>query len=254
MIGSKVIHKKLCVNSIKFCKENFSSLQHGTILTADEYDYAVGRQGRKWTLDDGQLVITLILKPKEITNPKRAAIYKEINYLNMAICLGILEPLKKYNAKLKWPNDFLINNKKIGGILANVIWPSNSQIGLIAGFAINVNNEFESGNELYKIATSIKQESNNKKNIDLEKLKNQILETINLQYNMWEKNKNKEIFEDWRNQQIYLNKKISVHKKDGTLISGVMKDVDSNGNLLLLDKLYNEHILSFHIVENLHAL
>jgi len=49
----------------------------------------------------------------------------------MAIALGILEPLKKYGATLKWPNDFIINHKKVGGMLMQLVWHGTYQLVLL---------------------------------------------------------------------------------------------------------------------------
>jgi len=256
MIGSQIIHKDFCENSIKWCKENFDSLKDGTVLIADKYGYAIGRQGRTWQVSEGQLLITFVLKkiniPKEKHESPSNCKYssdKHLNHLNMSMSLGIIDSLKKHGCRLKWPNDFVINNKKVGGMIVHTIWESNSTKGVIVGVGININNIFVEENNLYSIATSIRQETKTK--LDIQKLRDDILLKLNSRYNQYRQKEYITIFQEWKNSQSYLGKKILAHKINGELISGTMKDVDSDGNLFLVDKFEKNHTLSFQSVDNI---
>ena len=263
MIGSQIIHKDFCENSIKWCKENFDSLKDGTVLMSNKYDYAIGRQGRIWQLYDGQLLITFILKTNFTNAQNNSEINyksdkqknysgKHLNHLNMSISLGIVDATKKYSVGLKWPNDFVINNKKVGGMIIHTIWDLQSIKGLVVGIGINVNNIFKKEDNLHSLATSIKQEIDIKF-INIDELRDEILLKLNSRYNQYLQENYNNVFQNWKSSQVYLNKKILVHKKNGELISGIMQNVDSNGNLLLQDKFNKNHTLSFQSVENISA-
>ena len=160
----------------------------------------------------------------------------------MALTLGILQPLKKYGVGLKWPNDFMLNNKKVGGMILEAIWQEDELEGIILGFGLNVNNVFDSKDELSKIATSLI--AHTKKQINIDDLFKKLLASLDVYYKrsfdtIFKKKSlrmsgaDQEVYKEWKSNQIYLNKEITVHKKDSTVVSGIAKDFLPNGNLVL---------------------
>ena len=247
IIGNKIYQKEKCYNSLEWAKEKLNTAPDGSIFLADVHEYTKGRQSRIWKQYKGQLLITILLKPTNLNIISDLPL--RLNQLNMSISLGILEPLKKYNVVLKWPNDFMINTKKIGGIITQIIWENNNVTGIIFGFSINVNNIFEKSDELYPIATSLKSHLN--KTIDKKELLQDLLKSIDNFYKLWLNLKFDEIYKLYKNNQNYLKKEIRCHKSDKTLIEGIFYDLLENGNIVIKTKNENNKIISFNVIENL---
>ncbi len=248
-IGSKIFRKSKVYNSIDWAKENINTVPDGSVFIAEEHEFTRGRQGRLWSFDKDQLAITILLKPKNLDNISKKDLGLRLIQLNMAITSGILKVLEKFDVKLKWPNDFYYQDGKVGGILSTVVWQDSKILGIIFGFAINVNNSIKDKNLNFK-AYSLSEILDQK--IDKEDLLKDILVSIDKFYDDWLSLDFDKIFNYWKFQLDYLvNKKISVHKFDGTIINGKFTKVLSNGDLLLAlrDNTYKQ--VSFNIVENI---
>jgi BirA family transcriptional regulator, biotin operon repressor / biotin---[acetyl-CoA-carboxylase] ligase len=244
IIGNKIYHKKKVYSSLEWAKQENSNAPDGALFLADIHEYTRGRLGRIWKFDPEQLTVTFILKPQiSLDN-----LEFKLNHLNMAISLGILEPLKKFGTGLKWPNDFVISSKKICGVIFESVWKNKKLEGIVVGFGINANNIISESDDLFKTATSLKMVTG--KDIDKKSLFASSLESLNKFYKIWLECDFDEIFSSWKNEQIYLNKKISVHKKDGTIASGLFKDLSKNGDLVLQISEKEEETIPFYIVEN----
>jgi BirA family biotin operon repressor/biotin-[acetyl-CoA-carboxylase] ligase len=238
IIGNKIYKKERCYNSLQWAKDEIESAPDGSVFIANIHEYTRGRQNRKWHTYPGQLLVTILLKPKERIN----------NQLNMALSLGILKTLKQYNVTLKWPNDFIFKGKKLGGMITKVIWSDNNPLGIIVGFALNVNTTFDQSDKLFEIATSLKTMLG--KEIDQEQLFIQLLTSIDEYYKLWLHKKFEQIFTEYRKNQGYLNKKITIHKNSGSLVSGLFLDILENGNIILKHKNGYLEEIDFTIVEN----
>lgn len=229
IIGSQVFHKKNSKNTFDWAKENVDSVSDGAVFIADYIEHAKGRQGRTWQCYSGQLLLTILLKP----NSSKISVGENQNQLMMAFCVAFIRVLKKYEVGLKWPNDFVIGDKKVGGIIGEIIWEGANPKAVIIGFGLNVNNTFLKSDDLYTIATSLKEIT--KENIDIKKLQNELLSQADVLYKDWLNGKNQKIFEEWKEFQIYKYKKMVIHKSAGNIVFGVVKDFYENGDLLLDD-------------------
>lgn len=247
IIGSKIYHTSTTDNSIEWAKQHLNDAPDGAIFIADTLTQARGRQGRIWELMDGQLCITLILKPKNLHTIKPEQLPLRLNQLNMAITHGIQEPLQTIGVGLKWPNDFMAHNKKVGGLIMELVWHNNKLKGIIVGFALNVNNEFEEKSELYQKAISLKTVCG--KELDRTQLQVQLFESIDQWYEKWCDGAYNKIYQAWLSEQTYLGKKITIHRKDSSQTNGIMKKVLENGDLILVHGDGTEEVISFYLVD-----
>lgn len=248
IIGSKAYKFDESKNSMELAKEYIDIAPDGSLFLVKNLQQAHGRQGRAWALYPEQLSITFLLKPENLDKISKQDLPLRLTQLNMAITLGIFDVLKKFDVKLKWPNDFILNNKKLGGMILELVWAESLLQGIVVGFSININNVFNHSDELYEIATSLKQVLN--KNFDIDVLQEKILKSIDEFYQKWINQKFDEIFKKWRENQFYKNKIIQIHQKDKNLVTGLFSDVLSTGDLILLqgDK---EIIIPFYLVDQI---
>lgn len=121
-----------------YCKENHIKLKDRTLVIAKEQINGRGRLGRKWISSKGQgIYFSLVLKPEMAL--------EEAFMFNQVIALSIINVINKYLNKntleIKWPNDIIINNKKIAGILTETSGELEKVDYIIIGVGINLNNK-----------------------------------------------------------------------------------------------------------------
>jgi len=151
------------------------------------------------------------------------------NHIAFIIPLSICKAIKKHsqiNVGVKWPNDIIVNNKKIAGVLIESKLNKSIQIYNI-GIGINVNlNEDNLKSLDIKNITSILFETNSI--ADREKLLSEILISID-EYLLKSKD---EIIKLWLENCVHLNMEVQFHKND-EIICGIFKSINDNGNAMI---------------------
>lgn len=124
----------------------------GIVAVADEQTEGRGRRGRSWYAPFSKnLLFSLLLRPK--LRPG------DVQILNLAAGLAVRSVLKNYyliDAELKWPNDILVNGRKICGILSEAAGEPDRIYYAVTGIGLNVNfTQKDMNEEVKNIATSI---------------------------------------------------------------------------------------------------
>lgn len=129
----------------------------GFLVVAEHQSGGKGRRGRVWESPRGTTVsMSLILKPNVF--PDRAPMITLVMALAVA---DVLQKLTDLDVKIKWPNDVLINKKKVCGILTEMSCEPNKVKHVVVGVGINVNvTEFPE--EIASTATSLLIEKGNR--------------------------------------------------------------------------------------------
>jgi BirA family transcriptional regulator, biotin operon repressor / biotin---[acetyl-CoA-carboxylase] ligase len=110
----------------------------GTIVIADFQEKGKGQRGNSWESEKGKnLTFTLILRPSFLKADQQFLLNK---ITSLAIC-DLLKSFGIGNISVKWPNDVLVNGKKIAGILIENTIRSNEIIHSIIGIGLNVNQD-----------------------------------------------------------------------------------------------------------------
>lgn len=123
---------------------------HGTLVIADEQTGGRGRRGRSWkTLPKSAIAMTLIIRPK--LSPEKASMITLL--MGMAVASACRE-LLGLPVGIKWPNDVVMQGKKISGILTEMSAEMDGIHYLVIGTGINVNME-EFPEEIRDVATSL---------------------------------------------------------------------------------------------------
>ncbi len=231
IFGSKLYRAAVVRNTLQWARESLAQASDGAVFLADKVEEAQGRQGRTWHIAPGQLLFTAVLKPAMLATCEPDNMGIRLNQLSMALSLGILEPIKRYGVGIKWPNDFVVDDKKVCGMLMQAVWENNKLQGLILGFGLNINNNFASDHELYSSATSLKSIAGTE--LNMRELYKQLLTTLDRHYEMWRNEQFIDIYRSWKKEQVLLHKQVTIHEKDGTLVSGVLSQVLPNGDAML---------------------
>ena len=126
-----------------------------SLVIADEQTMGRGRAGRKWVTPHGTaLAFSLILHPAaaETISP---SLFTGLG------ALALVDALKKRGLKpqIKWPNDVLLNGKKVAGILVESVWTGDALDTVVLGMGVNVRTgSVPPANELLFPATSVQAE------------------------------------------------------------------------------------------------
>jgi BirA family transcriptional regulator, biotin operon repressor / biotin---[acetyl-CoA-carboxylase] ligase len=169
-IGLNILHFDTINSSNIKAKELASSgEQDGTIVISEEQTAGRGRLGRAWISPKYKGIwMSIILKPT--IDPIYAS---RVTLIAASAVFNAMKDLE-IPALIKWPNDIVLNNKKVCGILTEMSAELNRIHYLIIGIGINVNTEEdEFPKEIRDIATSLKTETN--KHIDRKALLSRII-------------------------------------------------------------------------------
>lgn len=130
-----------------YIKRNYKMLDHMMVVTSNTQTNGKGRSNHKWMSEDGNLYFSVLLK-KDI-------MYSHLFDIMIKISTSIIRGLSNLgiNAQIKYPNDILVNKKKIAGILIESAGLNNLDY-VVVGVGINVNQIYFG--ELQSKATSIK--------------------------------------------------------------------------------------------------
>lgn len=131
----------------------------GTLVVADEQTGGKGRRGRAWCTPKGSAIaMTIVLRPD--IRPELASMVTLVMGLSVAKAIGSLYPV---SVGIKWPNDVVVNGKKICGILTEMSAEMTGIHYLVIGTGINTNVE-EFPEEIQSVATSLIKELGEKVN------------------------------------------------------------------------------------------
>jgi len=205
------------------------NVPEGTLVVAESQTKGRGRLGRSWTSPKYKgIYLSLILKPDIL--PACAPVLTLM--AAVSICEGISR-ISGIEPQIKWPNDILIHNKKVGGILTELEAELDAISFVIIGIGLNVNNE---SNELPREATSLKEAKKNlsarQENINRIELLKEILRKIEDNYLILLKKSSSPILEKWRSYNITLGRRVEVvcHRQH---FGGEAMDIDTDGGLLV---------------------
>jgi BirA family biotin operon repressor/biotin-[acetyl-CoA-carboxylase] ligase len=195
----------------------------GALVIAESQSAGRGRLGRQWSSPKHKgIYLSLILRPKIL--PSQASIFTLLSVVS--ICQAIKE-IAGLDVKIKWPNDILIDHKKLGGILTELSAEMDLTRFIIVGIGLNVNNDKRT---LVQGATSLKEQKG--EGIDRSGLLRGILRRLEENYLLFQKQGSKVIIDKWCNYSITLGKRVRIICQKQRL-EGEAVDIDSDGGLLV---------------------
>ena len=221
-----------------YAKVNIDDFADKTVIHARRQTSGRGRLTRSWVdLGEGNLFMSIVLKPSDIFNE----IYPNITqYLSVALC----KVLESYGLtpQIKWPNDVLINGKKIAGILSESVMQGGKFKGLVFGIGVNLNAK-QAVVDLVpdKLVTALNLEFG--KNIDLNEFRTQLVDEFFKNYDKFLENGFEMIKQDYINRNCFLNKELNVQIFNN-IETGLAKSVDDSGALVLQTQNNKELVLT----------
>jgi len=222
LIGQRILYYPLTTTTMEIARQEARlGTPEGTVIVAGEQTAGRGRLGRSWLSPRGNVALSVVLYPR------RSLLSSLIMLASLAVvhCIKAITGLK---AEIKWPNDVLINGRKVCGILIENDVQKDKINYSILGIGVNVNLEIADIPEIQSTAASLSQEL--RRNVSrLNVIRCLLLEIEKLYLAL---KAGESIYEEWRDNLVTLGKKVRVTAGE-TVSEGIAESVDRDGSLLL---------------------
>lgn len=161
-------------------KISCDEITQGMVCLADDQTKGRGQYERSWESSPGQnLTFTIAFKPGQA---------ERLHVLTLACAYAataLIEHNTALKAFIKWPNDVLVNNRKVAGLLTETVFSGNKLDRVLVGIGLNINQEYF-GDSLTEKATSLKLEHGTA--FSREELLAEYLALIEYCYTRWHQN------------------------------------------------------------------
>lgn len=220
LIGNKVIHFSLTTSTNNVARQLAEKgVDEGAVVIAEAQTKGKGRRGRKFVANKGGVWMSLILRPRiDPMHASNITIMAAVSVTKALRSLGV-------EAVIKWPNDVLVNGKKICGILTEMTAETDVVNFIILGIGINVNNDIP-----LETATSVRVELG--RDADRLKFLQSLLEELESDYLTLKDEGFDPILWNWRRYSDTLGRPVEVTYQD-EVIKGMAQDVSEDGSLIV---------------------
>jgi BirA family biotin operon repressor/biotin-[acetyl-CoA-carboxylase] ligase len=210
--------------------------KHGTLLVADQQFKGKGRRGKSWESPPKTGIwMTLILRPD--IHPNKASM------LTLLAGLATVQTLnEKINntAYIKWPNDIVVNGKKVCGILTEMSAELDFINYVVVGIGMNVNT-FEFDASIQEVATSLAVEEG--KTFERVPIIQGIIKKFEKYYELFVKSGDLEnVLKDYEKNCINISKEVRIISNTDEMIGTALR-ITPSGELIVKDQQGQEHII-----------
>lgn len=198
----------------------------GSLIIAEEQESGRGRCGRRWVSPKGvNILASIILRPNILPHQT-----PQLAILGAVSVADSVRKMTGMEAELRWPNEILLNNKRVGGILTEFSAELDRVDFVILGIGINVNFDLSEFPELAGEATSLWMETRIKvSRIELLQI---LLEQIENNYTLLTGGKFHRLWQRWHILCWGIGKWVQVASVGGKQ-SGILKGMDDSGCLII---------------------
>jgi len=221
-IGQKVIYRRRLPSTMKAATERArQGVLEGTAIIAGEQTGGRGRLGRFWISPPGNIALSVILHP-------------DLDYLPslvMLASLAVVRAIKSVTgleAQVSWPNDVIINGKKVCGILVESDVRGGEVAYAVVGMGVNVNLNAADFPDISATATSLRDETGGE--LPLADIIRQLFLDMEGLYVTMQGGGS--VYEEWRDSLATLGRQVTVTSGD-TSQEGIAEGVDRDGALRL---------------------
>jgi BirA family biotin operon repressor/biotin-[acetyl-CoA-carboxylase] ligase len=222
LIGQRVIYYPSVASTNELAKiEAWRGAVEGTVIIAEEQTAGKGRLKRAWLSTKGSLALSVILYPA----------LEHLPSLIMVVSLAVARSIKAVTgleAWIKWPNDILLNGRKVCGILVESEVRGEAVDYAVIGIGINVNLSVSDFPDRLPTATSLSQELGREVSL-LDLVRGLLVELERLYLTLLGGGS---IYEAWRDSLVTLGEKVYVVSGKARY-SGIAESVARDGSLLI---------------------
>src|SRR5262245_34885893 len=199
-----------------------------TCVVADEQTAGRGRRARTWHSSPGAgLYLSILLLP-------RADSPSKIPLISLLAGVAVAETLIERGVggvDIKWPNDVLVNDRKVSGILAEAVSEGSESLRLVLGIGVNLNHR-SFPPELSDTATSLAIVTG--ESVVVEEFRDQLLDKIARWYEHWRREKSALIVDRWLRLSTYARDRRVIVTLDDEQTIGVTDGLTETGALRLI--------------------
>jgi BirA family biotin operon repressor/biotin-[acetyl-CoA-carboxylase] ligase len=200
--------------------------KEGTVVLAETQISGRGRLERKWISPEGGLWFSIVLRP---TISSRDA--PKLTLMASVAVARTINKLSAVGAEIKWPNDVLINQKKVCGILTEAELKDETLDFVVIGIGINADFDLNALPRYIKdYSTTLREESGEE--IDRETLLCTLLEKTESYYALFKERKFYAILKEWRSLTSFLGSYVKIVSGEEK-IEGMALNIDEDGALML---------------------
>jgi BirA family biotin operon repressor/biotin-[acetyl-CoA-carboxylase] ligase len=234
VLGKKVVFLSTVDSTNEYAKKlAFEGAVEGTVVLAENQVCGKGRLGRAWASADKKGIwMSIVLRPE--VPPE------EVQLITLAASVAVVKALREstgIEAGIKWPNDIILDNKKVCGILTEMNSEMEAVNFIILGIGINVNQLTEDfPDEIKKTAVSLRAYSQNVGTGTYFYNRSEIIKKLLFEleriYIKIISNDLKEVTEEWKKYSVTLGKEVRVLTK-GDTFTGMAEDITKDGRLVV---------------------
>ena len=203
-------------------------------VLAEQQNQGRGRNNKKWVSPFGKNIYLSFgwSSSMKVSQLEGLSLAVGVSVYRMLIKIGLT------SVKLKWPNDILIDGKKLGGILIETISSHDQASKIIIGIGLNINMEEAEGNRIDQDWTTLRKEF--KKEVDRNEIAGLLLNELIILTKIFTESGLKSYIKDFNLVNFLNNKECTVSLTDEQRIIGVAEKVNEKGELILKshDKTY----------------
>ena len=195
--------------------------EDGAVVVAETQTASRGRRGRRWVSDAGNLYFSVLFRPDADALP----------LLNPLAGIAVARAIRRVvgiTPSIKWPNDIMIDDRKVAGILAESAMSGSRIEYAIVGIGVNVALDVAADAEIAATAGSLNALANTE--IERAELLRRILQYMDALY--LDLGRGRSPIPEWRRWLDTLGQRVSVTHYDATH-TGRAEDIDDQGNLIL---------------------
>ncbi len=226
-LGQQIIYLRSTTSTNDVAKDAaVADGPEGLVVLAEQQTAGRGRRGRPWLAPPGSSILMSVLLRPPFPPPKLFS----LTMLAGSAAVAGVERLTGLRCDLKWPNDIMVDNRKLGGILTEASLGADDIDFAVVGLGLNVNVDLADEPSLEATATSLSRELG--REVSRALLIRDILKEIETRYEAARRGDLQVIFEEWRARLATLGTEVVV--TDGLWSeAGLAYDVDLDGTLLL---------------------
>ncbi|MFC1939071.1 biotin--[acetyl-CoA-carboxylase] ligase [Chloroflexota bacterium] len=221
-VGQRVIYYPSLTSTNEVAKqESQQGAAEGTVIVADEQTAGKGRLERVWLSPRGSIALSVVLYPSLPCLPSLIMI------ASLAVVHGI-RSVTGLKSQIKWPNDVLINGKKVCGILIESDVQGNRVNYTVIGIGVNINLRLADFPEIQSVATSLADEIGR----EVSRLSMVRCLLVEIERLYLASLAGGEVYEEWRDNLVTLGRRVRVKTKEA-VTEGIAESVARDGSLLL---------------------
>ena len=206
-----------------YAVRHFDELSDGDLVVAKAQTAGRGRLNRKWISKEGNLFASFVIKEP----------FEEPFYATMVSSLSVVAAVKELypqvNPVIKWPNDVIIGEKKLCGILCEGVIREGKLNGIICGIGVNLNLTEEELAAIDQPAISLSVAAAEK--INLKKFTDQLAIYLNWYYITGNSHAS-ELYRVWKDRNAIIGKIVNLLPPSGEVFSAKILDIGEDGRLI----------------------